>query len=65
MICWAGQLPPPPSTASRSDKEAKHGPNQKRKFLEKYKLNPKTKLERCMQYRLGVTLIRKGPWGMS
>ena len=32
-----GRPAPPPSTASRSDKEAKQGPNQKGKFLEKHK----------------------------
>ena len=44
MICWAGQLPPPPSTASRSDKEAKHGPNQKREISRKIQTKSKNQI---------------------
>ena len=44
MSCWAGQLPPPPSTASRSDKEAKHGPNQKRKISRKIQTKSKNQI---------------------
>ena len=43
MICWADQLPPPPSTASRSDKEAKHDPNQKKEISRKIQTKSKIK----------------------